>query len=107
MSTTASKEWRDYFMRSVCWLSIGLILLIVNIAFYIHSTHFWGPVANWGIPVAALADTQKSPKFISGKMTLGKDIPLGFWPPSGIQTRATGIESFRLRFRNQSRCDMF
>lgn len=75
MSTTASKEWRDYFMRSVCWLSIGLILLIVNIAFYIHSTHFWGPVANWGIPVAALADTQKSPKFISGKMTLGKDIP--------------------------------
>ncbi|KAH8232171.1 hypothetical protein KR032_001182 [Drosophila birchii] len=47
-ANTASKEWRDYFM----------------------STHFWGPVANWGIPVAALADTQKSPKFISGKMTL-------------------------------------
>ncbi|XP_030370448.1 mitochondrial pyruvate carrier 1 [Scaptodrosophila lebanonensis] len=48
MATTASKEWRDYFM----------------------STHFWGPVANWGIPLAAIADTQKSPKFISGKMTL-------------------------------------
>ncbi|KAJ1677844.1 pyruvate transporter mpc1, partial [Spiromyces aspiralis] len=25
--------------------------------------------ANWGIPLAALADTQKSPEFISGKMT--------------------------------------
>ncbi|PNF21940.1 Mitochondrial pyruvate carrier 1, partial [Cryptotermes secundus] len=33
------------------------------------STHFWGPVANWGIPIAAIADTQKSPQFISGKMT--------------------------------------
>ncbi|XP_026732021.1 mitochondrial pyruvate carrier 1-like [Trichoplusia ni] len=43
-----SKEFRDYLM----------------------STHFWGPVANWGIPVAAIADTQKDASFISGKMTL-------------------------------------
>ncbi|XP_012271136.1 mitochondrial pyruvate carrier 1 [Orussus abietinus] len=42
------KEMRDYFM----------------------STHFWGPVFNWMIPIAAIADTQKHPKFISGKMTL-------------------------------------
>ncbi|KAH8418030.1 hypothetical protein KR222_010821 [Zaprionus bogoriensis] len=48
MATSSAAEWRNYFM----------------------STHFWGPVANWGIPIAALADTQKSPKFISGKMTL-------------------------------------
>ncbi|KAJ6610180.1 Mitochondrial pyruvate carrier 1 [Pseudolycoriella hygida] len=43
-----SKEFRDYLM----------------------STHFWGPVANWGIPIAALSDVRKDPKFISGKMTL-------------------------------------
>lgn len=42
-----SKETRDYFM----------------------STHFWGPAANWLIPIAALADIQRDPKFISGKMT--------------------------------------
>lgn len=36
------------------------------------STHFWGPVANWGIPIAAIADFNKDPKFISGKMTFGK-----------------------------------
>lgn len=36
------------------------------------STHFWGPVANWGIPIAALADIRKDPDIISGKMTLGK-----------------------------------
>lgn len=50
MSTNSAQEWRNYFL----------------------STHFWGPMANWGIPIAALADTQKHPKFISGKMTLGK-----------------------------------
>ncbi|XP_020716336.1 mitochondrial pyruvate carrier 1 isoform X2 [Ceratitis capitata] len=37
---------------------------------YLMSTHFWGPVANWGIPLAAIADFKKEPKFISGKMTL-------------------------------------
>ncbi|XP_077296746.1 mitochondrial pyruvate carrier [Arctopsyche grandis] len=36
---------------------------------YLTSTHFWGPVANWGIPIAALADINKDPGIISGKMT--------------------------------------
>lgn len=36
------------------------------------STHFWGPIANWGIPLAAIADINKDPKYISGKMTFGK-----------------------------------
>uniref|UniRef100_A0A1L8DZW1 Mitochondrial pyruvate carrier n=1 Tax=Nyssomyia neivai TaxID=330878 RepID=A0A1L8DZW1_9DIPT len=36
---------------------------------YLMSTHFWGPIANWGIPLAALADIRKDPKIISGKMT--------------------------------------
>ncbi|KAF7991566.1 hypothetical protein HCN44_008937 [Aphidius gifuensis] len=37
---------------------------------YIMSTHFWGPVANWGIPIAAIADIRRDPNFISGKMTI-------------------------------------
>lgn len=41
------KEWRDYFL----------------------STHFWGPVANWGLPLAALGDLKKNPDMISGNMT--------------------------------------
>jgi len=47
MNNLKSKEFREYLM----------------------STHFWGPVANWGIPLAALADINKDPKYISGKMT--------------------------------------
>ena len=34
------------------------------------STHFWGPLANWGIPLAAFGDMRKDPKLISPKMTL-------------------------------------
>ncbi|GMR42522.1 hypothetical protein PMAYCL1PPCAC_12717 [Pristionchus mayeri] len=36
---------------------------------YFLSTHFWGPVANWGLPLAALADLKKNPDMISGNMT--------------------------------------
>lgn len=39
---------------------------------FIFSTHFWGPVANWGIPIAALFDIRKDPELISGKMTFGE-----------------------------------
>ncbi|XP_049996618.1 mitochondrial pyruvate carrier 1-like [Alexandromys fortis] len=33
------------------------------------STHFWGPVANWGLPIAAINDMKKSPEITSGRMT--------------------------------------
>lgn len=39
---------------------------------YLMSTHFWGPVANWGIPIAAIADFKRDPSMISGNMTVGK-----------------------------------
>lgn len=34
--------------------------------------HFWGPIANWGLPLAALGDMKKDPEIISPKMTVGK-----------------------------------
>ncbi|KAG8766765.1 hypothetical protein FRC12_006670 [Ceratobasidium sp. 428] len=36
---------------------------------YFFSTHFWGPVANWGLPLAALSDLSKDEEMISGTMT--------------------------------------
>jgi len=36
---------------------------------YFCSTHFWGPASNFGIPIAAVMDTQKDPEIISGTMT--------------------------------------
>lgn len=36
---------------------------------YLLSTHFWGPVLNWGLPMAALFDAQDTPERISGRMT--------------------------------------
>ncbi|KAM7267590.1 hypothetical protein ACFE04_009756 [Oxalis oulophora] len=31
--------------------------------------HFWGPALQWGIPIAAFADTKKPPEMISRNMT--------------------------------------
>ncbi|PWN40577.1 UPF0041-domain-containing protein [Ceraceosorus guamensis] len=36
---------------------------------YFLSTHFWGPAANWGLPIAALLDLKKDEEVISGTMT--------------------------------------
>ncbi|EPY50051.1 hypothetical protein SPOG_03520 [Schizosaccharomyces cryophilus OY26] len=36
---------------------------------YLMSTHFWGPLSNFGIPIAAILDLKKDPKLISGQMT--------------------------------------
>eukprot|EP00877_Chromochloris_zofingiensis_P005758 jgi/Chrzof1/15183/Cz09g30190.t1 len=33
------------------------------------TTHFWGPVANWGFVLAGLADMRKEPDVISPNMT--------------------------------------
>uniref|UniRef100_A0A0C9QXP5 Mitochondrial pyruvate carrier n=1 Tax=Wollemia nobilis TaxID=56998 RepID=A0A0C9QXP5_9CONI len=33
------------------------------------TTHFWGPIANWGFVIAGLVDMQKPPDMISGNMT--------------------------------------
>lgn len=32
------------------------------------TTHFWGPVANWGFVAAGFADTKKAPEKLSGGM---------------------------------------
>ncbi|ORY02782.1 UPF0041-domain-containing protein, partial [Basidiobolus meristosporus CBS 931.73] len=31
--------------------------------------HFWGPAANWLIPISGIIDIGKAPDLISGKMT--------------------------------------
>ncbi|XP_004850075.1 mitochondrial pyruvate carrier 1-like protein [Heterocephalus glaber] len=36
---------------------------------YLTSTHFWGPVANWGLPLAAFNDMKSPPDIISGRVT--------------------------------------
>ncbi|CEM09255.1 unnamed protein product [Vitrella brassicaformis CCMP3155] len=36
---------------------------------YGMTTHFWGPIANWGFVIAGLNDMTKSPEVISARMT--------------------------------------
>lgn len=34
------------------------------------TTHFWGPVANWGFVLAGIMDSNKPPEQISTRMTI-------------------------------------
>uniref|UniRef100_M1CKD1 Mitochondrial pyruvate carrier n=1 Tax=Solanum tuberosum TaxID=4113 RepID=M1CKD1_SOLTU len=36
------------------------------------TTHFWGPMANWGFVISGVMDSQKPPDAISGNMTSGE-----------------------------------
>lgn len=36
---------------------------------YLFTTHFWAPISNFGIPIAAIMDLKKDPELISGPMT--------------------------------------
>jgi len=45
------------------------VVCTFDVVIKIVSTHFWGPVSNFGIPIAAVMDTQKDPEIISGRMT--------------------------------------
>ncbi|CAK9290629.1 unnamed protein product [Gordionus sp. m RMFG-2023] len=45
-----------------------LLVKILEVIFSVRY-HFWGPVANWGLPIAAILDFKKSPEIISSKMT--------------------------------------
>ncbi|KAK1939536.1 putative brain protein 44-like protein [Babesia divergens] len=40
-----------------------------NAGRYFLTTHFWGPIANWGFVIAGLSEIRKEPERISGRMT--------------------------------------
>ncbi|CAI9727223.1 mitochondrial pyruvate carrier 1 [Octopus vulgaris] len=49
-----------------------MMTFIANFMLYhniVIISYFIVPVANWGLPLAAIADVKKDPGFISGKMT--------------------------------------
>ncbi|KAG7213752.1 hypothetical protein KM043_002979 [Ampulex compressa] len=74
-----SKETRDYFM----------------------STHFWGPIANWGIPIAAIADIQRDPKFISGNMTIALCLYSAMFMRFAIRVQPRNMLLFACHFVNE------
>nr|XP_053639095.1 mitochondrial pyruvate carrier 1-like isoform X2 [Cherax quadricarinatus] len=68
---------------------------------YLLSTHFWGPVANWGIPLAAIADTRKPPEFISGKMTLALCLYSAMFMRFAIKVQPRNLLLFSCHFTNE------
>ncbi|KAF5284493.1 hypothetical protein FQA39_LY17028 [Lamprigera yunnana] len=69
---------------------------------YLMSTHFWGPVANWGIPIAALADIKKDPKYISGKMTFALCLYSAIFMRFAWKVQPQNLLLFACHFTNET-----
>uniref|UniRef100_A0A1B0AYE0 Mitochondrial pyruvate carrier n=1 Tax=Glossina palpalis gambiensis TaxID=67801 RepID=A0A1B0AYE0_9MUSC len=67
---------------------------------YLMSTHFWGPVVTWGIPLAAIADTQKDAKLISGKMTLALTVYSGVFMRFALKVKPKNMLLFACHVTN-------
>lgn len=68
---------------------------------YLMSTHFWGPVANWGIPIAAIGDMKKDPKIISPKMTSALCIYSLLFMRFAIKVHPRNMLLFACHFTNE------
>ncbi len=45
------------------------IVALINSPVGPKTSHFWGPVANWGFVLAGILDSNKPPEMISSRMT--------------------------------------
>ncbi|CAD1477704.1 unnamed protein product, partial [Heterotrigona itama] len=64
-------------------------------------THFWGPIANWGIPIAAIADIQRDPKYISGKMTFALCLYSAMFMRFALKVEPRNLLLFACHFANE------
>ncbi|KAL5106116.1 Mitochondrial pyruvate carrier 1 [Taenia crassiceps] len=69
---------------------------------YLCSTHFWGPVANWGLPLAALGDLKNNPELISGKMTLALLCYSALFMRFAIRVQPRNLLLFACHFTNEA-----
>ncbi|CAF0870321.1 unnamed protein product [Adineta steineri] len=68
---------------------------------YLMSTHFWGPIANWGLPLAALADLKKDPEIISPKMTVALCLYSMLFMRFALQVKPKNRLLFACHFANE------
>uniref|UniRef100_A0A2P2I7H7 Mitochondrial pyruvate carrier n=2 Tax=Hirondellea gigas TaxID=1518452 RepID=A0A2P2I7H7_9CRUS len=69
---------------------------------YLASTHFWGPIANWGIPIAAMADIKKPPEMISGKMTFALCLYSAMFMRFAIKVQPRNLLLFSCHITNET-----
>jgi hypothetical protein len=73
------REWKEYFL----------------------STHFWGPVANWGLPLAALSDMKNDPEIISPRMTAALIVYSLLFMRFAIKVQPQNMLLFACHFTNE------
>lgn len=69
---------------------------------YFFSTQFWGPVANWAIPLAALGDMKRDPEIISPRMTTALCIYSLLFMRFSIKVQPRNMLLFACHFTNEA-----
>ena len=69
---------------------------------YIFTTHFWGPVSNFGIPIAAIYDLKKDPALISGPMTFALVLYSGVFMRYSLAVTPRNFLLFGCHFVNET-----
>lgn len=66
----SSLKWGSVSTNDMSWYKKATDFLFSKESLkYVCSTHFWGPVSNFGIPFAAIVDLKKDPDLVSPSMT--------------------------------------
>ena len=63
-------------------------------------TDFWGPASNFGIPIAAVMDTQKNPEVISGTFTTALTVYSGTFMRYALAVQPKNYLLFACHFIN-------
>lgn len=66
------------------------------------TTHFWGPVANWGIVLAGILDANKPPEQISTRMTTTLFFYSCFFMRFALRVQPTNYLLFACHLANAS-----
>ncbi|XP_065832557.1 mitochondrial pyruvate carrier 1-like [Oscarella lobularis] len=64
--------------------------------------HFWGPVANWAIPIAAMVDITRNPDIISGKMTFALCVYSALFMRFSLKVIPRNLLLFSCHFTNEA-----
>ncbi len=78
------------------------VLAFVNSPVGPRTSHFWGPVANWGFVLAGILDSNKPPEKISGRMTAVLFLYSCMFMRFALRVQPTNYLLFACHFSNAS-----
>ena len=78
------------------------VIALINSPVGPKTVHFWGPIANWGLVIAGILDSNKPPEMISEPMTLTLFIYSALFMRFAFRVQPRNMLLFSCHFGNAS-----